>query len=457
MSEHKTITIEDKVSQHEIDKLPQYRRKLRRLERRQQMVRTYSVIGFASWGLCFSACALLLWAMYAYYQNTGLSGGLIAFGMVLVPFMLLFCFPMIGYVYAFITGHDPVRAKSIADLIRRIDQVEALLGKSISWLNERKLLENIDPAVLTDANMARRRFLRQHCVSGITFIILVTLGFWLIYDEWPVVSRFLDSETSLLPHIVYGVLFAFFVLVIKDDTSLGFSRYLKDSFYKDLLARIDVRYRQKAFFLPVDIAEHGLVDTHADFFCDEAFSLTYHNRRVEFQEFTNRSLPPDLKPKIIEKKPGTAHYMRGNSDRRLRGIMARIELRRPLQSQTIVYANALEKKFSRPKFRSIKLLNDELEERYTVQSMDEVESRYIFDPHFMEKFLRLAEHLGTDRIVASFKDKELLLLLLTDKNHFEVGFLREPLVPESFEPLFRHVMIYQEIVYTLELAPNRGL
>ena len=51
----------------------------------------------------------------------------------------------------------------------------------------------------------------------------------------------------------------------------------------------------------------------------------------------------------------------------------------------------------------------------------------------------------------------LLLLLLTDKNHFEVGFLREPLVPESFEPLFRHVMIYQEIVDTLELAPNRGL
>ena len=120
----------------------------------------------------------------------------------------------------------------MSDELRRcrgqVEALEALLGKSISWLNERKLLENIDPAVLTDANMARRRFLRQHCVSGITFIILVTLGFWLIYDEWPVVSRFLDSETSLLPHIVYGVLFAFFVLVIKDDTSLGFSRYLKE-------------------------------------------------------------------------------------------------------------------------------------------------------------------------------------------------------------------------------------
>tara|TARA_Y100000588_G_scaffold371675_1_gene443309 strand:+ start:640 stop:1476 length:837 start_codon:yes stop_codon:yes gene_type:complete len=274
---------------------------------------------------------------------------------------------------------------------------------------------------------------------------------------WPLLSLITGSETSVLPHIVFNVLFLLIAMIAANDVSHGFSRYLKDNFYHDLMARIGVDYRQSALFLPTDVADHGVLDTHSEFFCDEAFGLTYHDRRIDFQECSNRSLPKNLEPRIIEKETVAGQRLRNNSLRRTRGVMARIELRRPLQSQTIIYANTLEQKFRRDDFQTIRLLNGELEKRYTVQSPDQVESRYIFDPYFMEKFLRLAEHLGTDRVVASFKGKELLLLSITNKDHFEAGYLNEPLVPESFEPLFRHVMIYQEIVDTLELAPNRGL
>lgn len=84
------------------------------------------------------------------------------------------------------------------------------------------------------------------------------------------------------------------------------------------------------------------------------------------------------------------------------------------------------------KMRNIHLESIEWDRKYKVLSKDEIESRYLITPAFMERFMQLKNAFGTDNIKCSFFNGKIMFAIATNKDFFEVGGLFTPPVSPKF-------------------------
>lgn len=97
------------------------------------------------------------------------------------------------------------------------------------------------------------------------------------------------------------------------------------------------------------------------------------------------------------------------------------------------------------------------EKTFDVISTNQVESRVIFDPAFMERFLDLCSAVRASAISASFKDDQLFIMAETRKNHFELGHVFKPLSDDDMTLVEEDLNIISDIVDVLKLNPHTGL
>ncbi len=77
----------------------------------------------------------------------------------------------------------------------------------------------------------------------------------------------------------------------------------------------------------------------------------------------------------------------------------------------------------RRKLKKLKLEDVEFDKRFTVQSEDEVEGRYLVTPSFMERFLNLKTAFKGRGASCSFYGDNIMFAIATNKNLFEIGNL----------------------------------
>lgn len=96
----------------------------------------------------------------------------------------------------------------------------------------------------------------------------------------------------------------------------------------------------------------------------------------------------------------------------------------------------------------IKLEDVDFEKRFEVTSGDEIESRYLVTPAFMERFLSLTTAFGTKNAKCAFFKNQVMFAISTKKNLFEISSVFKPLTPNSPDNFYKELTsILQMIDY----------
>ena len=92
-------------------------------------------------------------------------------------------------------------------------------------------------------------------------------------------------------------------------------------------------------------------------------------------------------------------------------------------------------------FKKINLEDSDFEKIFDVYSSDQVESRYLITPTFMERFKNIQTSFGAKIIKCSFYNDDFMVAITTNKNLFEIGSLFDS---------FNDTKILKQFFYELE-------
>ena len=138
----------------------------------------------------------------------------------------------------------------------------------------------------------------------------------------------------------------------------------------------------------------------------------------------------------------------------LRGQVMTLTFPRKFLGQTVVLRD--KGMFQRKKHGDMKrvgLVDPVFEKIFEAYSTDQVESRYLLDPAFMQKLVDLERSVDGKRIRFGFIEGQLLIVVET-KNRYEAGSMFKPLTsPERTQKILDEVGAIYDIVDAV-LAPN---
>lgn len=109
------------------------------------------------------------------------------------------------------------------------------------------------------------------------------------------------------------------------------------------------------------------------------------------------------------------------------------------------------------KRKQINLEDVNFAKKFKVSSEDEVESRYLITPAFMERFLNLTTSFGTRKIKCAFFDNKIMFAISTGKNLFEFGSLFSSIVDMKNIRFFRELMSILDMIDYFMLDEKIGL
>ncbi|WP_417498016.1 DUF3137 domain-containing protein [Maricaulis sp.] len=151
-----------------------------------------------------------------------------------------------------------------------------------------------------------------------------------------------------------------------------------------------------------------------------------------------------------------------------RGVLIRVNFPRKVEGVTVITRDAgifnglaaLGRSFGSKKLERIALVDPEFEKAFEVYGTDQVLARYMLDPAFMERLVRLEKALKGKNVRAAFDEHsgegELLIAAETG-NQFEAGSMFKPLADEAriktiIDDLTRVIGIIEDLVKAPELG-----
>ncbi len=104
-----------------------------------------------------------------------------------------------------------------------------------------------------------------------------------------------------------------------------------------------------------------------------------------------------------------------------------------------------------------KMESESFNEKFEVKSDDEVESRYLVTPSFMERLEFLQVAYESERIQVSFYEDNVIISITTGKNLFEIGNLFAIFKPKQMKQFFDEIISIILIIKQLKLDEKTGL
>lgn len=150
------------------------------------------------------------------------------------------------------------------------------------------------------------------------------------------------------------------------------------------------------------------------------------------------------------------------NDTVFKGVVISLSMHKYFKGKTIikkdagVISNLIKNKFTN--LENVTLEDPHFEEMFEVYSSDQIESRYLLTPAFMERLVQLSEAFRSTKIECSFYDNKLLMLIPITQNLFEPGSIFEP---EDFvddaKTLLKEMNLIFQIIDILKLDQNIGM
>lgn len=153
---------------------------------------------------------------------------------------------------------------------------------------------------------------------------------------------------------------------------------------------------------------------------------------------------------------------RRDLDTVFRGMLLLFTFNKPFAGKTIVKQDrgVFSKWFkgSSSGMERVLLEDPVFEKQFDVYSTDQVESRYLLTPSFMERLLSLTKVLGGKGVTCSFYNNQLLMMVSSSKNRFEAGSIFEQVTFEyETAEFFKELKQIFSVIETLKLNEKTHL
>lgn len=111
-----------------------------------------------------------------------------------------------------------------------------------------------------------------------------------------------------------------------------------------------------------------------------------------------------------------------------------------------------------PDMQKVLLEDPRFNEIYEVYSNDQIESRYIITPTFMERLTNVRKIIQASDVHCYFEDKYMTLYLSTNRNFFEIGSVFSTLYDKArFQEVFEQLVSIFELIHYFKLDKKLGL
>jgi hypothetical protein len=280
-----------------------------------------------------------------------------------------------------------------------------------------------------------------------TTVILIALGTSFVM---------LGARPEVLGSVLFLLTIIVGILALTGSFFVIKNRYRQKSktrFLEEIARRLELEYYPKGAFDMRLLHQHGILPPFDQALSEDGFSGQTNRFPLSFQEVRLRKKEYDEDAKSFK------------IYQQFQGLVIRIQLRRSLDFHTVLLPN----KFLRPNvdignipaqkgMAKVNIVSPRFAKAYSLYSTDQIESRTVFDPIFIERFLELGEHIGSKWMEASFREDELLIMAHFNKNFFELrGLLRtnRPEDLQAIEEEIRHIFKISEILkHNMYLAPK---
>lgn len=219
--------------------------------------------------------------------------------------------------------------------------------------------------------------------------------------------------------------------------------------------QLKMKYRRGGFFPLVDVYDHHILPPYAAKQVEEGFSGKFKDFKIEFQDFF-------IGP--VRRFYDGLGYRSVLTIENYYGLVMKVELNKRFKHHTVLLPAKEQKSFlaNLPNenlffHEDVNMVYSGFTRHYVCLSTNQIEARYILDPAVMERFVKLAESFGTDKISASFKDNQMVIVLRPVLNLFEIGSLRDPVTVLTIERTLHQIYALRQIAEIFELNSFAGL
>ena len=236
-------------------------------------------------------------------------------------------------------------------------------------------------------------------------------------------------------------LFSWFTKSVKGETKDkivgGICAYIGWTFRAEVTQRPDLNYWSQLGLLPKGFASDGVFSSKRASFEDhmwgEAHGAQFDSVEVHLEQKGDKSY----------------HTV-------LRGQMMTITFPRKFLGRTVVLRDKgfLQAK-KRGDMKRVGLVDPVFEKIFEAYSTDQVESRYLLDPVFMQKLIDLERSVDGKKIRFGFIDGKLLIVVETP-NRFEAGSMFKPLTaPERTQNILNEIGAVYDVIDGVMDKPRR--
>ena len=254
-------------------------------------------------------------------------------------------------------------------------------------------------------------------------------------------------QAELTGHIFLALVSAVTFAVIQYKFMDDLYRKLAKRKFLPLIARcLRMDYRRGGYFMLTSVYDHHIIPPYTTRTVEEGFAGKFKGFRIEFQDFFLSPTWHSL---------GIQHYY---------ALALKVELNKTFHHHTVLLPAKEQKNFlsllPNPNLflhEDVNLVYHSFTRHYVCLSTNQTEARYVMDPAVMERFTKLAEAFDTDRISASFLEGEMVVMIRSIKNLFEVGSLRDPVTILTIERTLQQINALRQMAEMFELNDKAGL
>lgn len=261
----------------------------------------------------------------------------------------------------------------------------------------------------------------------------------------------MKTNQGVFPWPIVLILTAIVVIVGFQIINGLYRHQTKNAFLQKIAAAIGLDYQKGGVFPLRDIEHHKILPPCDISRIEDGFHGVVNGVSIAFEEVT-------LLDRTRHKRSDGSHEER--EEIVFWGLAIKIGIGKKLDAHTVVLPRNATMTFFRTTFSAfqrVKLVSPKFETLFDVMSTDQVEARYVLDPAFMERFMEAGALLGTKWIEASFKDREIALVVQRNKPLFEIGSIFKPLTEDALQNVADELKIILRMVNALKLNPYTGL
>lgn len=294
-------------------------------------------------------------------------------------------------------------------------------------------------ALRADLESRRERYFRLY-IMGVPMAFAATCAIAAMHTDegtfpWAIVGMITFAITFIGFHIANGL----------------YRHSTKRIFLERIASALGLEYRKKGSFTVPDIEHHKIIPPHDTAYTEDGFSGRINNVSVAFQEIRlTDSVPERQSDGRYEDREQDVFW----------GLVIRIGIAKKLEAHTVVLPRNGAMTFLRTAFSAferVKLASPKFEKMFDVMSTSQLESRYILDPAFMERFMDAGTLLGAKWMEASFKGSEIAFAVQRNKPMFEIGWFFKPLTEKMLVDVTNEIRTVIDLVSVLKLNPYTGL